>query len=212
MAIPAGVNRISLIGTQPHGEQFDTSFWLASQNVTSAAEANALAANVAGHLESEGLNLKAMLMNGAAYTSVRAYCYPQGGPAAQYVGTADVTGMTGTSSVSLPLQTCAVASLHTGLSGRSYRGRMYLPLTGAALQNGYIKSDALDEYGAAIHAFLQAENDDESAQSGIVVIVSQTRTLYTPVTAVTMDDKPDVQRRRAASAAAGNTYSGDITH
>ena len=212
MAIVAGVNRLSIVGTGPSGEIFDTSFWVEGPVVASNTQANALAEAAATHfIASARAALLNLIYSDYVYRSIRAYCYPSGGPAASFIGEHSIGDAPGTaSSPSLPLQTAMVASLRTGSAGRRHRGRMYLPASGAPITNHQFQSTNVNNVSAGMAAFFTALNAD--VVGATVHIVSQVGGgAVTPVTAVIVDAKPDIQRRRADKLVAASTTSTDVT-
>lgn len=210
MAIPAQCARISLIGTSPLGEIFDTSFWVGAL-IADQAEANAAASTVAGLIASTTLDdaIKAIITADTKYTEVRVYAYPTGGPNATAIGAAPVN-LTGTAPTgqSLPLQVSLVATLQTDFAGRSFRGRMYFPAHGALMGTNHLFAPQVAQNLAlALGPFLTGVN----AVLYPVCIVSQTLSTKTPVTQVKVDNKPDIQRRRANRAVASAVQLASVT-
>lgn len=200
MPIPANVARISLTGTLIQGEQFDTSFWVAGGVPANQADANDLAAQVAAIPQLTTIGAggpRTMIDTTSAYTEVRVYSYPTGGPTATFIGSAPITPGTGVSSESsLPLQCCIVASLRTGFSGRSRRGRMYFPVTSLTLASHQMTQADLDAFVGVVKSIFDAVNAFTSPLLSVSV-VSQTLGDFSPVTTVTADSRLDIQRRRA---------------
>lgn len=200
MPIPANVARISLTGTLIQGEQFDTSFWVAGGVPANQADANDLAEQVAAipSLTTIGAGgPRTMLDVTSAYTEVRVYSYPTGGPSASFIGTAAIDPGTGVSAeASLPLQCCIVASLRTGFAGRSRRGRMYFPVTALSLVSHQMSEADLDAFAGVMKSIFDAVNAFTDPAL-VVSVVSQTLGDHSPVATVTADSRIDIQRRRA---------------
>jgi hypothetical protein len=198
MPIPANVARCSIVGHLPQGEQFNTSFWLAGTAVESSAQANVIAAEIADDFGAIASNpFTAMLATGAGYDEVRTYFYPTGGPAATYIGAAPISGEQGSVSSSLlPLQSCFVGTLRTGLAGRRHRGRMYFPAIAFGLVAHQATAAWAQTLSSALGGFLTAVNQN-AAIAGQVAVLSQVAGETQLVTSVEFDTKVDIQRRHA---------------
>lgn len=108
----------------------------------------------------------------------------------------------GTGTGNLPVQCSCVVSLHTGTSGRSGRGRNYLPFTGAILTthhqfNTTPITNAAIAYQAMLQSFLSYTSGGSNVASLIPSVASHVTGLMYPITQVTVDSDPDVQRRRS---------------
>lgn len=129
-----------------------------------------------------------------------AYLYTTNSPLAALVATLNYgTPIAGTSTTAAPTQTCAVASLRTDFAGRSNRGRIYVPATGATLSAAHKFSD---DYCTAVAGstatLIGAINDTTIGGSGVEVVVGTTQqTLAAVIKRVVCDNEPDIQRRRA---------------
>lgn len=100
----------------------------------------------------------------------------------------------------VPFVTSVVASLRTGVAGRSGRGRIYIPATGIALNDHGQLSDTLCAQLAAgtvelIHSYNSITIPFDSL-SGKVVVASFTKNVGELVTRVIVNSMPDVQHRR----------------
>jgi len=198
MSIPADISRVSLVGTMSGGEIFDTSFWCSGSAPSSPTLANAFAAEIASLLNGSAAltAMKALIESDCTYQQVKVYGYPSGGPNAEAIGVAAITGGTGTGSTPHPLQTCLVATLITNFVGRLFRGRLYLPANGAAFSNPFFSSTVAANISTSLAAFFTAINANGVVPT-TVVVMSQAATADHVVTAVRTDTKPDIQRRRA---------------
>lgn len=133
--------------------------------------------------------------------AIKALYTPAGGSAVTEQGSTAVSHA-GTGTVGTSARDCLVASLETGISGRSFRGRSYLPLTAAAGYSGVthqVASSVAAAYSGAWAGFLTAINSAAMAWasgSAKAVIASKTRSLLTPITVVLVNSLPDTQRRR----------------
>lgn len=205
MAIPANTTKVVLAGHLTGGEIFETGFWLTGDAPVSDAAANVLAASLAASFTSDAAAaLRAMIGSGEGYDEVRVYSYVSGGPSASFVGSASLTAPgTGTTYQGLN-QACCVVTLLTGLAGRRNRGRMYLPATHVDIPSGAeFNPTQVDTIANAVGAWF---TDINTAGPGPkVCVMSSAASAATPVLDVRVDNKPDIQRRRANKLAASHT-------
>jgi len=216
MAIPDAMIRVTLTGHLTGGEIFNSSFWVVNNAAEGAIDtevrADAYAAAVRDQFQLELLpTLVPRITADSAYDEVRIYGYPDGGPIASVIGAASVTGGTGTGTDELPLQCATVASLRSDFSGRSRRGRMYLPMTAGLLgvdhQFTNVAAQAIADDTAA---FLSAVN--AIPRTFNVVVLSQLGTgSVVPVTEIVVDTRVDTQRRRAQDQAVTAITSASVS-
>lgn len=189
------MSRAVIHGTLAGGEIFETGFWL-SQAPTDADAATARAVEIAGHVVSDLLpGVTGLITADSAYTGVRLYAYPTGGPLATFVGEGPITSGPGhgTGSNPLPDQCGLVVTLNTGASGRSHRGRMYLPGNGMPLGADHqLGIDQATSVANAMATFIS-----NMVGEGPVVVLSQLLGTSRPVDSVNVDTRVDIQRRRA---------------
>lgn len=207
MGRPASTTRISLTGHLSGGEIFDTSFWLDFAQV-SQAENDALAEAVAGDLEAGPIgSLKGILNASSGYDKVRCYSYVDAAPAgATFVSETDLTGGTGVSTTGNGLdQACLVVTLRSASPGRRNRGRMYLPANGLPVSAGLASDNSQIDNIAAVMKALFDDINSVLIDGHRVAIVSGAASATKPVTAVSVDNKPDIQRRRANQLPASHT-------
>lgn len=167
--------------------------------VTTAADLRAWAVDLGGSIALGAYLGPRMLSNLTAEGTVRdvtCYYYDASSPTAVAVGQA-TTVKVGTGSVRMPAQVSAVASLRTGLSGRSYRGRFYWPAIGETM------ADTLSFVAGAAPALCEEFRDfivdiGATGPNGtlIPVVHSATLDLLTAVSEVAVGSIPDTQRRR----------------
>lgn len=209
------MTRLVFGGTAPEGEIFQWGFWV-NGTVTNAADATALAVAVHDIFVTTAVrtNLCVMIRPDSTYSFVKAYCYPGGGPTAEFVGEANldhIGGGIGTGTDSAPLYQCAVIQTQTGLSGRSNRGRFYLPASGfAVFTNHRYTTSQTGNTIAAVKALMDAVNNITSPFAARCVVLSQLHAHVEPITSIRMDSKPDVQRRRENRMPSGAGTSGTI--
>jgi len=203
MSIPVNCWRFVYRGALPNGEVWQTGVWLQGSAPSSNAAALALAQT---EFNSEGTNTPSSFWNafkshtgaGVTLTAVLVYSYPNGGTVAQYVGQSTGTALLGTGAGGVcPNQVSMCMSLLTGQSGRSYRGRMYLPpiISSELTVNGLWTSGTTTSITTAWATKFTDFN--VAAGFGKVVVVSQKHTSATQVLQIRTDFRPDVQRRRA---------------
>lgn len=143
------------------------------------------------------------------WQSTSAYLYNGGSTQAAYVGRYESpTTRAGSQQQKMPNQVCSVVTLRSGLPGRRYRGRMYLPAQGLTLdQAGELPHAQVDELALTWSRLFTEINQ---SGDGVVSIVSGTGSVATPVSQVTVDNRPDIQRRRANSQAITYRASGQV--
>lgn len=201
MTIPGNTTKVVLEGHLPNGEMFNTAFWLAGEPPTSAVAANTLASAISAAFIA-GLapagSPGALLRSTSGYDKCKVYAYPSGGPTAFYVGEAPMVRTGSGSTAILPNQCALVLTLRTGFAGRRWRGRMYVPINGQALQaDSQLDQTTLDGFTTWWKNFFQSVN--AISPGGVVSVVSQVGTGNTAsVTTVTADSRLDIQRRRAS--------------
>ena len=110
------------------------------------------------------------------------------------------TPLAGTSGgTTLPLQVAMTASLRTGLAGKRYNGRLYLPAPAQALAGLYWSEDYRPTMQTAVATLLTNLNVITDAANGVVACVISSRGTPGPVnaiTGVTIGRVPDTIRRR----------------
>lgn len=200
MGIPAGVNRVSFHGTLGGGQEiWQYSIW-AARDITNQAGADDLASDA--YTAWAATNLLALtLASQDTMDGVTAYCYPTGGSAATFIGTAGTSGP-GSTTVRNPMQAALVATMETATAGRHGKGRIYLPCRITALGTDSLISVAnRDSILSQVVSLVSALN--ASAPSTVMSVVSQTTTAVHNITAVSMDQRMDIQRRRANRQSTG---------
>lgn len=213
MAIPSGVIRCVLEGTRAANEIMNTGFWLTGATVTSQGDANDFAEAVGTLLSTTySAAITGLSRSTDVWHGLTTYCYPTGGPLATYIGSFAFTKAGTASAATLPLQTCAVLTLQTGLNGRRNRGRMYLPASGIAVEATAFNFDAttVTTVTTAWQGFMNEWNANISFPSKIAVVSSAGSAAH-EVTSIRMDTRPDVQRRRANSQTVSSSVSKPIT-
>lgn len=195
MPLPANCNHYVLRGTGPGGEIWQTGYW--TQSTGSWADEPAFQDHV--DFLSSAVNsffnaIRSRIYSSYALTELRGYFYTGSGVSAEFVGAHAYSPIPGTSEIpGSPIDTCLVATLQTGFAGRSRRGRMYLPFHGTVqVVNGSVTGD-VTQYASALKDLFDSINSETDE---VPAVVSPTLGDSSPILAVRVDSKPDVQRRR----------------
>lgn len=200
MPIPAGVGRIVLVGTLRGGEIFNTGWWgqgdLFSTDAGCQTQADSVVASL-GTSEFSGLWTN-IADTATIINKVMVYGYPEGGPHASVMAESP-THKVGGGPAALPLQCCLVATTLTGSPGRSNRGRIYWPVTGANVGTDNQLSEAITQQVATVTYALLAPGEGSGPGP---IVVSQKHGTFKPITSIRVDSRVDIQRRRAAKEAA----------
>lgn len=201
MPRPTSTSRVVIDGLLPGGEAFAWGFWT-NAHAASQADAQAAAVGVAAEFVTHARTQLAFLLAAdSSYQTVTFYSYINATGPADFTGQAAIAAGTGTGTgASLPLQLAHVTTLRTGLAGRRYRGRMYIPVNAMALANHQMTSSQNSATLQAIKDFLTAVNNRADVP-GTISVVSQVVGEKQQITTVTADSRLDVQRRRAAGEA-----------
>lgn len=196
MAIPAHTIRLVSSGALPGGEIWQTGLWIQMADPITSTDDLILALAVPQTAFNTMWNtLKSRWSGGVKAQRLNGYYYDGGefGDSVTYSAELPLDENEGTGTPVMPNQCAVVASLRTGHAGRSFRGRMYLPL----IKSGLGTNAEMDTFEPQIVA--DAVRDCISsinAGPGPVCVVSQTETASTPVTIVEVDSIVDTQRRR----------------
>lgn len=134
------------------------------------------------------------------FRELRAYYYPANAAVAAaqaQVGLATVlTGGNG-SGIGIP-QSCIVISLRTGRSGRSFRGRMYLPATAAQADSDMaVTLTALGNLSTATKTLFDGINATSIGATPVKMAIANKLSSMPRVTYFRIDGELDIQRRRA---------------
>lgn len=203
MGIPAGAIKIALNGTLPGGEIWNTGWWYVGPTLD-VSSASSVANNVwtimsnpsGTHLFN---SLKGLWQTSCAFTGVKVYSYADTSGHASVVGSATGTAFTGTG-VAAPQanQVALVVTLRTALSGAWRRGRMFLPVNAAAIDGtGLFNSAAIGTVLDGLKADLALVSADSHLSGFSPVVLSRHLSSGQPITALSADLRPDIQRRRA---------------
>ena len=173
MPIPAGSWRVVLEGTLRGTQDFATGFWLSGAAYTNHASMQTLNDSIRDTCVSQFLgHANKLASTSDLYKNVRLYAYNGTGGAALDTTVSPISSANGTglsTDSPLPLQTCMVITLRTARSGRSYRGRMYLPAATTGLSNHEFSPTLVDEIAAGAKHWFDAIN---AANTPTVSVVS----------------------------------------
>lgn len=148
---------------------------------------------------------RGLIPAGQALTAIKTYAYVQSNPAAVAQGLHAITGQGLAGNFNCPWQTAICATLQTGRPGRSYRGRQYFPgVTAQVNENdGHMQNSIPDNVSALCAAMglevRLAVNQVTTNNDVFWGVLSRTRQVITPISAVRVDNLPDTQRRRRNS-------------
>lgn len=214
MGIPASAAHVIVRGHLGGGEQFAYGFWFQTiGGMTQAILDNLRVTFSQAYTSALQPTQLACLAPDCGLDSITAYGYTGGATAA--FTSAETRNQVGTTaSKVLPLQTSCVASLRTGRPGRSFRGRAYLPVLTKTLAQYQFQNADVDVIANGVANMLSTVNDATGTggfNRAIPVVMSSKQGLLTPITSVTVDSKPDVQRRRARSEVVAYTKVTALT-
>lgn len=145
-----------------------------------------------------GSRVSDMLNAATLVTGLKAYLIPANSDTASLLSEANFgTAIPGTGTSNHPAQTACVVSLRSTVPGRSGRGRMYLPATGAALGGTMQFTNAQLTGVAGRAAQLVADLGTSSYQDAPLKAVVASQAGARQITRVEVDNDPDTQRRRS---------------
>lgn len=197
------------------GEEFAFGFWLA--HVATLGGESDLSAFLdswdskmtSQETPSTWSDLVGLLSSDQKYDSLSAYYYADTKTPATFLHhkTVNHSGASGQWS---PLQQSGVVTLMTARSGQSYRGRMYLPTTGLATVSPHVyASSVVNQIGLAaanmLGDALAAARGGTFGDPTRVAVYSPSKNVITDVSALVVDNRPDVQRRRAGKQVVSKT-------
>lgn len=208
MVAPANASHHVFSGQLSGGEIFSFGMWF---EYTSGSPAN-YAGSFEAWVQSINTDLSSLVNNcidsSSRLTKASGYLYD--GVSRQASRQAEVAlNLPGVSASAYPNQVAAVVTVRSGLPGRRYRGRIYLPQTVAQAaihspeQMGPAKLTSLTTLVASIM-------NAGPAAGFSPMIVSTTYTSMVPVVEVTADSKLDTQRRRAEAMPAASSASAPV--
>lgn len=195
---PAFLARFVLVGTLPGGEEWATGlWWTVNAAPTNGPDFQSFVDEYAADVFAHTGWFRPQNVAAATWTGVKGYYYA-GNPSAPAIFAGEnVFGspVTGTGSgQEQPNQVSIVCSTLTGQSGRSFRGRMYVPATNLGITAGVIASGQVDAVATGLVDAIDAVRTDTTWRP---MVVSNTQNVMTEIIQLRVDNKPDIQRRRA---------------
>lgn len=202
MAFPSGdYVHVVMGGVTSGGESWSVGSWQAVTGLT-ALPTPAQLSTLAGHILTAAntfwTTLKASCSNAIDFRQVTVSFYRAG--TLQLSALAVQTPVVGSVAAGMPAFVSRCISLLTNQTGKSYRGRTYIPYNGVATTSGTTlwASDATTL--AAFKTYLLAITSnilaDLSGTTAGPVVISEARAVSTPITSLRMDNRPDTQRGR----------------
>lgn len=205
-------------GTLGSEQTWSTGFWVGytGDPVPTSDQVNDLAGDFAGFANTWATALEGLWTSTTAIDSVTVAFFPTGALHPTLLGEATV-GVEGSGSLSMPASCCLVATNRTARPGRSYRGRNYIPLTNPAVMGGVTFEvtegttvTVANAHAALFHA-VNENTPDSPLIAGTVSVGSRAASVLTPVIEVSVDSRPDVQRRREDKVGALFTHDAAVT-
>lgn len=142
-------------------------------------------------------SLRATLSIAGEIRRVRVYYHSAPNTVASMLGVSVAPLVTGTGTITLPLQTARVVTLLTGTPGASFRGRMYWPkVTTGQSSTGTdtsLNQPWATNFALSLRTMAQIA---PSTSAGQPAVVSLTKGLITPVIRIRVGNVVDTQRRR----------------
>jgi len=211
MPVPNDHLRYTIKGAGPGSEIWQTGIWASAGGmITSAADlATAVASQLAGVITWFSA-IADQIWPTYSLVALRGDYYESGGDTATFSAETATSGHVGTltGSGGCPIDTCIVMSTRTGLAGAHHRGRMYVPFHEPTITSaGQLDPGRVTTYVSATAALLS----DINSSFATVVVVSRSLGSSAPVTAVSADHKPDVQRRRQNRLTGGALATSAVT-
>jgi hypothetical protein len=210
--IPAGVMRVVMSGQLPGGELWNTGYWIDHAPVDNAdanAKANTLwgiwTDNTAGKPWNE--LRQHWFHNAVGFERLTVYGYSDTSGHASHIGVKTGT-LVGSSLGHSPDQMAVVASLRTEFAGARRRGRMYFPALGHDI--GTASQFDGGQTSALCTAIAGAFAASNTAIGFPAVVISFLTGDLNEITQVKIDQRPDIQRRRANRQARGTSYTVDV--
>lgn len=210
--------RISLFGNIGTAQSWSTGWSFAQQGVPTSTDLHDYLANQVnaavdaawtGNAGTVGIG--DICSPDTTLVGIRAYYYPAGQKTAAAQGEFEYpVPRVGAGPASLPTQTALVASTLSGLPGRSNRGRMYLPCTGATLNGHQLAPADVNQLATNVATMLSSFNAMVNTPGAARAAIASKNGLV-PITQIRIDSETDVQRRRADKLRALATGSGVVT-
>ncbi len=198
-----GALKFVMSGDIGGAQTWSCGFWVAGEVTESTLDLAQVVALTKGFVSTWGDAVSDYWSTRTHLTDLGVYYYPAGSVVAtrNFVGPLSTPSSGGHTTNLLPTYVSLVQTLRTALSGRSFRGRIYVPITSAALgQDGQMAITDITVVASKTRDLLSDVNDVDLTGVGVgdhsCVVASFTKGLTTPITAVFSDSLMDVQHRR----------------
>lgn len=206
---PYAAYKIVVGGSSGGDQTWSFGVWCtAAESAPTAAMMNIWAASLLAATNTLITNLETNMGEDTAWNVLKTYYYPPGEAAASVVGEAAPSSpLTGSvSSPQSPYQVALVATLLTGLSGSTNKGRIYLPLNAPVLTDRQLVAGNALAFANIVRTWLIAINSTDINTTPVDVIVAGHAAAH-PVNQVRVDSRLDIQRRRTDKIVALETSS-----
>jgi hypothetical protein len=202
MMVDAQLLRVSIVGSQPGGEEWSVNPVFSIGGDFGAPVSPAQAAAIAAAITAVSIptDLRAVMSPGTGFDGCRVEARTMAGVLVTQAENTRTTPILGTGTSTHPFQVAIVSSLRTAYPGASGRGRLYWPATGIPIANTVMRPSssvvlttltAVKAYLAGIQAAIDVTLDGVS-----LVVWSRKLVDANGVTSIQMGDVLDVQRRR----------------
>lgn len=196
--------RLSVVGTLQGNQTWSFSIATNAPASTTAGDVAAYAVQAYTDFLSAAWNtsatgtvaLKTLVLSADSVTGVRAYWHANDAGPASITGASTAAAVAGTGISPSPPQCALVASLLTGFSGRSNRGRIYLPYTGGGVAATGRASKDPGQVATTVANWLSLVRTRSLGATATLPIVHGVNGNGFPITAVRVDNVVDTQRRR----------------
>jgi len=176
---------------------WSTNFQFGATSALTSAQCITLANDIMTSF-GESAPIKAMIDEARSYTGVRvAFRDPDTGPETAS-GDSSVAPVAGTATIGFPPpQVATVVTLRTGIPGRSFRGRLYIP-TLTNTDDGSVPAIDKPVYNAGVQGIAQAISARATLAGTNLAwgVWSRTKHVLTPINEVSVGSRVDTQRRR----------------
>lgn len=206
-AKPYDAYKAVVVGSSENTQDWSFGLWFqAAETLPTAPMMNAWANDLLAPTSILFNSIKGLMGADSNWYTMKTYYYPSGATKASVVGeTPLVSPVAGTvSSPQSPLQVALVASLLTGLSGATHKGRMYFPCNAPLLATRQLSQSDTEALATATAAWLRACNLVTIGGEAAHAIVAGSAAA-TAVTSARVDSRLDIQRRRTDKIGAAFT-------
>jgi len=143
----------------------------------------------------------------------KSYLYRSGVLTAQ--GSSAITPVPGAATYTIPLFSAMCTTLLTGVAGRSYRGRLYLPLTGVVAssttgQIGATQQGIITNLGSILTGYGPDDNLYPGDPTSFAGVLSQSRGAITKIQSLRADSLYDTQHGRTNKDVATSFWTASV--